>query len=791
MKQNKMLAGRKASPPVIENRTYPIAFITIAALIFAAPFFRGLFFDSEMFTIHIITAVILIVTTIILLMKGQFRLLETPLDWVVFALVLAYLLSFITAVDLSKAVYGELRIINYFVVYWIVSRLCNNLDQVRRLFSVIVASAVAVALFGLAVAAGIIDYNGAMYGGQISSTLQYPNTLAEYMVIASLLGLPLIVDTGILYQRILYAASIALMWLIVAVSLSKGVWISLFIGLLVLLIVLPGKQRWSLIYNTMVLAIGALLAAKLLQQAINPSQPHLILAAIILIIVIAASSQWLEGVLEKTGWMKTLNGSKKYIIIIVIISLFAILGLLLKQMSPGGLNSLINMLRAPGETLSFTSRSAYFGWGLAILADHPITGVGAGGWNALYHQYQDYLAYSTLVHNHFVQIAVESGILGFICFVSIFVICIYSIIKMRYFMAKETNTSGEGDWIYAAGLLAVILAMGFHAAIDFDLSLGAIAFILWSMFGLTAALTKNNLRHGYQYLKPAIEVGIVAVISLVLLINGCSYAIASSYYKQGDTELQQLPSASTGQEQAKILVQSIDDFSYAVKMDGLNGMYLAKLATVKSAMYQLLSTASNPEAAAYRQEAITHIESALQRSPYDLEVLNSILNSSILIGDIDHAITISRRSVLVSPLDINTYSALARSLYFAVDNEMKQGKPTRAQEYTKEMLGVEKQIQDVRSRIPKDKTQLPYWSGAPLEANTQILFDIARAQYLVGNYTDSLSRLDKLSKFDTTGEITAWYAAALYRDGKPEQGNNLARTLNPDNQTIYNNLVKK
>jgi O-antigen ligase len=46
-----------------------------------------------------------------------------------------------------------------------------------------------------------------------------------------------------------------------------------------------------------------------------------------------------------------------------------------------------------------------------IVKDHPIIGAGAGGWEALYRQYQNYSYWTTETHSHFLQVWVETGTL--------------------------------------------------------------------------------------------------------------------------------------------------------------------------------------------------------------------------------------------------------------------------------------------------------------------------------------------------------------------------------------------
>ena len=106
------------------------------------------------------------------------------------------------------------------------------------------------------------------------------------------------------------------------------------------------------------------------------------------------------------------------------------------QVMPENIASELTELVDP-QNNSFTSRADFYRWGLAIVKDHPVVGAGADGWNALYHQYQDYLTYTTEVHNHFLQVWVETGTIGFITFISIWLLLLITV--YRVYKIKKKN----------------------------------------------------------------------------------------------------------------------------------------------------------------------------------------------------------------------------------------------------------------------------------------------------------------------------------------------------------------
>jgi len=169
----------------------------------------------------------------------------------------------------------------------------------------------------------------------------------------------------------------------------------------------------------------------------------------------------------------------------------------------------------------------------AISKDYPLGG-GAGAWDALYHRYQVTLYWFTEVHNHFAQVLVETGYPGFIAFTAFWILVLimglkawklardaHKEIKMKISedateVASEITAEakpGKGKKgkkkpipdIYLgpvkepfdektlkknALLISELIGIAFavfvllgHSAVDFDLSLPAIAIALFAGTG--------------------------------------------------------------------------------------------------------------------------------------------------------------------------------------------------------------------------------------------------------------------------------------------------------------------
>ncbi len=141
---------------------------------------------------------------------------------------------------------------------------------------------------------------------------------------------------------------------------------------------------------------------------------------------------------------------------------------------------------------SFIQRQIYLNDAFEIFKDNWFTGAGGGAWSVLVFGYQSYLYWSTQTHAYFLQVAVETGILGLI----ILIMLLLSIV-VQY--ASEYKYKKEEDINYRllqGTLFASIGGMFLHSCLDFDLSLSSVFLLLWTLIAL--------FNSGYRHNRPAV-----------------------------------------------------------------------------------------------------------------------------------------------------------------------------------------------------------------------------------------------------------------------------------------------
>lgn len=773
-----------------------IIFWLLALLLFFPPFFRGLYFDTEFLLTHVVTAVIFLLVTYLKIKERSYRIIATPLDCALFAYVLVYLLSLLSAVHPGEAVYGFLRALNYFIIYWLVVQMVKSYKDYTIILNILLASAVGVIFIGLLAAAGTVDYPDAMYAGQISSTLQYPNTLGTYLLVMSIIAIAMSLYTEKKVAAYIYSIAAFLMLLVVMTSASKGVWIIFLLALVLLSVGLKGIYKIKSLY-TMLLIFGSAFLVYTRFLAAIETQNGLMLISIIVVgsaIVLVGQAAWeaLLCVQNKKGLTCS--------IITVMGFVLCFLGLILWKVNlsvpQAKILTILNSVKNIEQTLSFSSRADFYRWGLGIIKDHPITGVGSGGWNALYHQYQDYLCYTTLPHSHIIQVGVETGILGLIVWIAIWVLLIviaYKIYKKFGALFNEVQVPFPRQWIIVWGTFVGALALGIHAAIDFDLHMGAISIVLWTFFALlNSSIKLENIPYRIIKTKFTVNIALGLIMGLALAIFGVSYSLAAQFAENGNNALRIIAGERNTAIQRQKLLEAESCYAKAVSFNSLNGLYQANLAQVSGNIYNSLRIEQNPRSQEYMSMTLASIDRASKNSPYDLKVINILISTCINIGDINRAVNQAEKAVIASPNDINTYNILAQALWLGTDSYRKAGADNEANKLALKLARIPEMVEKQNKRINPLKKSPPYWVGADFVLSPKAKFDIAKADYVIGEYLDCKLKLEEL-EISNDDNMQTWYAAALYRLGDIPKSEKIMLELKKKNESyfeLYKGLIK-
>jgi len=174
---------------------------------------------------------------------------------------------------------------------------------------------------------------------------------------------------------------------------------------------------------------------------------------------------------------------------------------------------------------SFTQRWGYIVSATHMVKDSPIVGMGLGTYQQNYPRY----AYTLFeqpryVHNHFLEIAAEAGLVSGVAFLGLIVVIIAGA-----FRGKRLHTTTK-EWWYL-GILAALLASSVNALFDFSWHFPAVWFGFWILAGMVFKRYEKQRRS-----RPLIS-GILLLFSVVAFIRALCVIASFTNFQRGATAL--------------------------------------------------------------------------------------------------------------------------------------------------------------------------------------------------------------------------------------------------------------
>ena len=161
-----------------------VLFTLLCILLFYPPFFKGLFFQKEILITHILSFGLFIIYLVNKATRGEKIKLNTPFDYIGLLFIGAYILPIIFRqwADLREAMGLILRYTNFYVVYLMLKDYAGEEKYMNWILDIFILSGVVTAIIGLLGAGGYVNLQDVVLGNRISSTFQYPNTLAAFLM---------------------------------------------------------------------------------------------------------------------------------------------------------------------------------------------------------------------------------------------------------------------------------------------------------------------------------------------------------------------------------------------------------------------------------------------------------------------------------------------------------------------------------------------------------------------------------------------------------------------------------
>jgi len=780
--------------PLLSNNPKPILNLNLRPFflgggflaVFISPFMRGLFFQPELLEIQLLTAVVFIIAWYDQVLCREVYFLRHPMDYAVAAVIPAYALSLFTAVHMRPAIGEVLKYITCFMAYWAALRAVRSENDLDRLLAVCYSAAVGVAAIGLAAAAGVINFPDAFDGQAVTSTLQYKNALAAYLAALSATGLALSVKSEKVLPKLLYAAGNFLLLVALLSTQSRGGWVIYPLGLAALFAGFPSAYRWRASYHLVIFLGCGLLSARLFLPQVLAGNGR---AAALYVLALAALTVALQYIYHRVGvWLgkeqvedrtrrAVALGGLAYLGFVVIFYLFysaTSMQSALASMLPAEVARRMETISTGSTTLP--ERFEMTRDALRIAAEHPFTGAGGGAWNALYHQHQSTLYWSTEVHNYFAQTLVEAGVIGLISVLAVWGFFIHLVVRLWRRSGRE-----GGAWMSIWGAAVAAFTLGLHSAFDFDLSLAALGMLLWVFFGAVRSGEKlfkeGKPSHKNQIKAPsgtrlALTALAATVGAAVLFVPSASLYAAGKYGAMGARAV--LDKNFDAAEKFYLEASRRDPFTASYAGD------LAQVYAVKAVSKD--DAASHFKALAYAKKAST-------AEPYNSTVRAAMANVYSVLKEIEMAVQESEALLQANPLLPGNYEILARTSIAAASYYMEQGKAAQAEKYIKTAKDLPEMMKKKNDEMRAGSRK--YIKGDPLAPTHVVKLAEGQAFYLSGEYEKARQVLKPLpgnNKVDAEAKI--WLAASLEKTGSTREASMLLNELALKDESVIKQYEK-
>ena len=327
---------------------------------------------------------------------------------------------------------------------------------------------------------------------------------------------------------------------------------------------------------------------------------------------------------------------------------------------------------------SADARFTFYKDAFKIIKDYPLLGAGGGAWKSLYFSYQSSRYFTTEVHNHFLQVWTESGFLGFLAFLSIWVFFILAFIRNH--LNPSITLDQKKAWVAS---FTPAIALGAHSAFDFNLSLGAVSIFLFALFGAGCSLDTGKSYFRSALLKkinlpgkPWSSCLIGLLLSLILFFF--SFSLWEGH-KIGISAERIAAENDFG--------QAMELFESAVKKDPYNAMNYANLAR----LYEHLAVFKENEEVAPKLngQAYLSFERALSLEPdntaYNLDMARILLAR----GQLQEGLSYINRATELQPYDTGVFIQAVRAHLAVAEHFLSTNERKKAEEILQKVLQLE------------------------------------------------------------------------------------------------------
>lgn len=473
----------------------------LSLILFSSLFNQGLYFDASFYPYHIIIQLLFV---IFLLRVWLYKEHTVTAYFIVLLIPLTYLLPLLfQPSSVAFTLQGFMRAsttVNFFImsVYVLTDNVKNQRFIPYLLHGIGLTLSGHMILFDL----GVLTNGEYIMMGRYAGLVEYANTFA--VILASLFLYGLIQGQAAKTKRmiVMHAALLPLYIFSILKSQSRGVMLFFIVFYIVLLLMVEAKKQLRLLIVT----ITALLLAIVLYLSLN----HVNAGLFIGLISMGVTVSIVTGIYVNRLSFERIKVPRLVIPMSILLVLALIIFNLLQQ---GALYTLLDtVFELDMDKLTgwhtFKERGAFIKDGLNIVRDAPLFGQGARAWALNYEAVKSYNYSSLEVHNAYLDILIETGLVGLATSLTLFGL-----------LVRQLTGRGEEKVMQLLPALLILC----HSVMDFNLSYGFVWFLMSFMVASYLKAEKDLVRlrlvsDKWKLIINVVLMTLAVVFSLVTLV---------------------------------------------------------------------------------------------------------------------------------------------------------------------------------------------------------------------------------------------------------------------------------
>lgn len=464
-------------------------FIILSLIFYFSFFSRGLYFEKDLYGVHILIYVMYIILIVRLLVRKE----ESNVIYFSFLYIipLLYIIAISYALFPLGAVHQALKwltFVSFFIViYWA----SYQTEWVKKWLPYIFQfTGVSISIHMFLNVLGVIESVSALKNDRFYGSLQYPNTFG--MVIGVFFMFSLIMLTKrklILREIIIYSLPLTIYLYVLVGTLSRGMFVVLPIALIVTFLFRNIKSQLFMVVTIIVASMFTIIEFIVPMSNVMMTVGILFFSLLTVVVV-----YYLRQLFIVKGTLKLFSDKPVYTFILPVIT--SVLGILLVfdllsngfvyRILPSTAQQLVDRL---SRTSSFDARVLFVQDSFELSKQAPLFGIGGEGFTSVYRGIQQVPYRSKRIHNEFMEVLVNLGWFGVIMFTIVAAILLYWI----YVNWKKSARNSIHLAVFI-GLLIIFL----HSLLDFDMQYAATWFLLLWLLTMSLATETSWLTEGTE-----------------------------------------------------------------------------------------------------------------------------------------------------------------------------------------------------------------------------------------------------------------------------------------------------